>query len=216
MFFYFARLHQKYLQRIYPIVIFSFDEPLRAEKHVYTVEFPDWQVLEFRFRAIQLNRLNWRDYLNQANPVAAALMSKMKIAQSDRPKVKAECLRVLVTLRLNPAKTRLISRFVDTYLRLNPVEEQKFQVEIDKMELVERETIMQITTSWEEKGIERGLQRERSLILRLLTRRVGQLPEAVLAQVNELPIEQLEALGEALLDFADLSDLQMWLESEVV
>jgi predicted transposase/invertase (TIGR01784 family) len=25
MFFYFARLHQKYLQRIYPIVIFSFD-----------------------------------------------------------------------------------------------------------------------------------------------------------------------------------------------
>jgi hypothetical protein len=173
------------------------------------------------FYSIQLNRLNWRDYLNQANPVAAALMSKMKIAQSDRPKVKAECLRVLVTLRLNPAKTRLISRFVDTYLRLNSVEEQVFQTEVDKMELVERETIMQITTSWEEKGIEKGIeqgarQEARSLILRLLTRRVGQLPEAILAQVNELPIEQLEALGEALLDFVDLSDLQAWLASEVV
>jgi heme oxygenase len=75
---------------------------------------------------------------------------------------------------------------------------------------------MQITTSWEEKGIERGLQRERSLILRQLTRRVGQLPETILAQVNDLSVEQLEALGEALLDFVDLSDLQAWLASEVV
>ena len=31
MFFYFARLHQKYRQRIYPIVLFSFDEPYREE-----------------------------------------------------------------------------------------------------------------------------------------------------------------------------------------
>jgi hypothetical protein len=38
-------------------------------------------VLEFRFRAIQLNQLNWRDYINSQNPVAAALMSKMKIAK---------------------------------------------------------------------------------------------------------------------------------------
>lgn len=27
MFFYFARLYQKYLQRVYPIVVFSFDAP---------------------------------------------------------------------------------------------------------------------------------------------------------------------------------------------
>ena len=43
MFFYFARLHQKYLQRIYPIVIFSFDEPYREEANQYTVEFDDFQ-----------------------------------------------------------------------------------------------------------------------------------------------------------------------------
>jgi hypothetical protein len=44
--------------------------------------------------------MNWRDYLNQPNPVAAALMSKMKIAKTDRPKVNAECLRLLVTLKV--------------------------------------------------------------------------------------------------------------------
>lgn len=66
------------------------------------VEFDDLKVLKFNFRSIQLNRLNWRDYLDQANPVAAALMAKMRIAVGDRPKVKAECLRLLITLRLAP------------------------------------------------------------------------------------------------------------------
>jgi Putative transposase, YhgA-like len=114
MFFYFARLHQKYLQRIYPIVIFSFDEPYREEPNRYSVEFEDLKVMEFNFFPIQLNRLNWRDFLNQCNPVAAALMAKMKIDVADRPRVKVECLRLLATLRLDPARSQLISGFVDT------------------------------------------------------------------------------------------------------
>jgi Putative transposase, YhgA-like len=127
MFYYLARLHQNYVKDIYPIVIFSYDEPYRAEQDTFKIEFPALKVLEFRFRAIQLNRLNWRDYIDRPNPVAAALMAKMKIAKRDRPKVKAECLRLLVTLKLDPAKTRLISKFVDTYLRLNDREERTFQ-----------------------------------------------------------------------------------------
>jgi hypothetical protein len=85
-------------------LIFSFDTPKRAEPDTYKVEFPDRKVLEFNFATIQLNRLNWRDYIDRPNPVAAALMAKMNIAKPDRPKVKAECLRLLVTLRLDPAK----------------------------------------------------------------------------------------------------------------
>ena len=46
-------------------------------------------------------------------------MAKMKLAERDRPKVKAECLRLMVTLRLDRARMRLIAGFVDTYLRLN-------------------------------------------------------------------------------------------------
>ena len=49
-------------------------------------------------------------------------MAKMKIAPQDHPKVKAECLRLLATLSLDPARMQLISGFVDTYLRLNPAE----------------------------------------------------------------------------------------------
>lgn len=108
MFHYFARLDEKYRLPIYPVVIFSFDEPLREESEQYSVSFPDRHVLDFSFVSIQLNSLNWRDFLQQPNPVASALMAKMNIATSDRPKVKLECLRMLVTLKLDPARTQLI------------------------------------------------------------------------------------------------------------
>ena len=213
MFFYFARLHQKYLQRIYPIVIFSFDEPYREEANQYTVEFDDFKVVEFNFKMIQLNRLNWRDFINQQNPVAAALMSKMRIEPAERPRVKVECLRLLATLKLNPARTRLISGFVDTYLRLNVQEEQVFQETVGTLEGTEREGIMQIVTSWMEQGIAEGKTEEaRSLVLRQLTRRLGTLPATAEAQVQALALPQLEALGEALLDFSALSDLTEWLQ----
>jgi Domain of unknown function (DUF4351)/PD-(D/E)XK nuclease family transposase len=215
LFFYFAKLHQEYLQRIYPIVIFSFDEPYRPEPAAYTVEFDDLQVLTFNYRVIQLNRLNWRDYLTQANPVAAALMAKMRIDPAERPQVKVECLRLLATLRLDPARTTLISGFVDTYLRLSEREEQVFQAEVGRIEPSAREGVMEIVTSWMERGIEqereRGMQREQALIVRLLQRQVGELPEALRRRVENLAIDQLEALGEALLAFTGLPDLERWL-----
>ncbi|GAP99745.1 DUF4351 domain-containing protein [Leptolyngbya sp. NIES-2104] len=215
IFFYFARLHQKFLLRIYPIVIFSFDQPYREEPHTYTVEFPNWKVLEFNFKSIQLNRLNWRDFLNQPNPVAAALMSKMRIAIADRPRVKVECLRLLATLQLDPARTRLISGFVDTYLKLNAIETQAFQAEIAKIEPERREGVMQIVTSWMQEGIDQGIARERSLVLRLLTKRVGTLSSEVRDRIDQLSIEQVEALGEALLEFGSLTDLEAWLSQSL-
>jgi hypothetical protein len=64
---------------------------------------------------------------------------------------------------------------------------------------------------WEREIFEQGIERERSLILRQLARRVGELPSQVRSQVEKLPIEQAEALGEALLDFSSLEDLTHWL-----
>jgi len=179
MFTYFARLHQKFALPVYPIVIFSYDRPQKEAIRQYKIEFPDLKVLEFNYQVVQLNRLNWRDFLNQDNPVAAALMAKMKIAPRDRAKVKAQCLRLLVTLRLDAARMQLISGFVDTYLNLNSSEEIEFQQEISTFIQPEQEGVMQITTSWMrrgleqglEQGLERGLARERNLIVRLIKRK---------------------------------------------
>ncbi len=55
---------------------------------------------------------------------------------------------------------------------------------------------------------------ERLIILRLLPRKVGALPEPMRLQIEALSISQLEALGEALLDFSSLSDLETWLTEQ--
>jgi hypothetical protein len=65
-----------------------------------------------------------------------------------------------------------------------------------------------------EQGVRQGLERERSLILRQLNRKVGALSPQTLEQVNSLSIEQLEALGEALLDFGAIADLAQWLATQ--
>ena len=66
-----------------------------------------------------------------------------------------------------------------------------------------------------QEGLEEGLQEGKAqeaakVTLRLLTRRCGPLSEATTAQIQALPVEQLESLADALLDFqspADLSSL---------
>lgn len=201
---------------IYPIVIFSYDRPQKEAVSYYKVEFPDLEVLKFQYRVIQLNRLNWRDFLEQKNPVASALMAKMKIAPEDRPRVKVECLRLLATLRLDPARMQLISGFVDSYLKLNEAETRQFVEQIAKIKPEEKEEVMQIVTSWMEEGIEIGLDRGRQegrgegkleLLLAQLTRRFGELESDVKARIFKLTLTQLDMLGLEMLDFASVADL---------
>jgi Domain of unknown function (DUF4351) len=228
MFNYFSQLHRIYQLPVYPIVIFSHRSPreegdpcgICEAARTYKVEFSDWEVLRFNYRAIRLNHLNWQEYAQLRNPVASALMAKMKMKRQERPIVKLECLKQMARLRLNPAQTRMISGFVDTYLTLEGQEEAVFQAELDRIEPSQKEVVMEVVTSWMQKGIERGIEQgiergiergERSLILRQLNRRVGSFPRVIQAQVEALPLNQLESLGEALLDFTSLADLENWL-----
>jgi predicted transposase YdaD len=54
---------------------------------------------------------------------------------------------------------------------------------------------------------------ERELLLRLLTRKFGAIASPIQEQICLLSVDQLESLGEALLDFSDLADLVAWLEA---
>jgi len=52
-----------------------------------------------------------------------------------------------------------------------------------------------------------------SLLVRLLTKRFGKLSDRHLTQISVLELTQLEELAEALLDFASITDLDLWLEN---
>jgi predicted transposase YdaD len=86
------------------------------------------------------------------------------------------------------------------------------------MKQLEQERTMSYITTGERIGYERGKEEgkqegEQTLVLRQLQRRVGELPQEVQRQIQTLSLEQLEALGEALLDFAAIEDLLNWLEA---
>jgi len=58
-----------------------------------------------------------------------------------------------------------------------------------------------------------GLQEgEANLVIRQLRRRLGELPESQSSQIKSFPISKLEDLGEALLDFQGIDDLDDWLQ----
>ncbi len=64
-----------------------------------------------------------------------------------------------------------------------------------------------------QEALQEGRQEgERSLILRQLTRRMGELTPEVRSQVQTLSLQQLEALGDELFDFSKPADLIHWLK----
>jgi len=233
MFRYFARLTERYDLPVYPVVIFSYDAPQVAAPDLFQVSFPGKNaskemVLRFRYKVVQLNRLPWRRFVRQENPVASALMAKMKMRPEDRPRVKLECLRLLASLKLDPARARLIGVFVDSYLELSAAEMARYERTLSGLAPAEREETMELMTSWERDGLTRGMaegitqgitegitqgitEGKEALVVRLLRRRLGAVPEGAEVRLGLLSADQLDDLGEALLDFTTVSDLEQWL-----
>ena len=151
MFIYFSRLYEKYRRKILPVAIFSYDQE-RDEPDTFQIGFSFLEVLRFQFYKLELKKLNWRHYIDSNNPAAAALLSKMGFKPGERVRVKLEFMRMLARLKQDPARTELLGGFFETYLKLNREEEEQLYHELGKIDKKEADTIMQITTSWHEKG----------------------------------------------------------------
>ncbi|WP_373543094.1 DUF4351 domain-containing protein [Chamaesiphon sp.] len=55
----------------------------------------------------------------------------------------------------------------------------------------------------------------KSLILRMLTRKLGMLDPNSIDLINNLNLEAIESLGNALLDFNTTTDLTTWLDKSL-
>jgi predicted transposase YdaD len=86
--------------------------------------------------------------------------------------------------------------------------------EVDAMleiELQQTRVYREAVAEGEAKGLEIGQQQERALVFKQLGRKLGKLPTQLEQQVAALSIDRVESLGEALLDFATITDLETWL-----
>jgi hypothetical protein len=219
---YYCAIFEKHGVPVYPIVVYSHDTPRKKQPDVYRIGFPDGEVLRFHYRVVQLNRLSWRRFTKARNPVASALMSKMKIAPRDRPRVKLECLRLMVTLKLDRARMKLIASFIDAYLTLSKAEEERFARSLERSDLQpkQREEIVEYVTSWEQRGLEKGLQQGleqglergtealRQVLLEILASRFGDLHGETVARIQAIrSLDELERLTHRALTVASVADL---------
>ena len=86
-------------------------------------------------------------------------------------------------------------------------------------ETEDREIIMRLAPLYQqdrdlavqEGKIEGKIEGETLLIIRQLNRRIGEINSELIAKIQKLSLEKLEMLGEELLDFTKLDDLESWL-----
>ncbi|WP_414529469.1 DUF4351 domain-containing protein [Nodularia chucula] len=91
-----------------------------------------------------------------------------------------------------------------------------------ELEADDRELIMRLEPLYQrnreqakEEGRQEGRQEgEQQLIIRLLNRRIGEIDALLIERIAGLSIEQLENLGEALLDFSSVADLETWFNQQ--
>jgi hypothetical protein len=82
----------------------------------------------------------------------------------------------------------------------------------------QKEDVMQIVTSWEQRATERERSasqiRQGNLLVRQLERKLGKVPVRLEAAVMGLSSELMDDLGLAFLDFEGVDDLKVWIKGK--
>ena len=210
---YLALLYKDHGLLVYPIVLYSYDEPYRPEPDTIRFDFPNKSVLIFNYEVIQLNRLDWKDFVDSQNPIASALMAKMKIHPKDKAIAKAACMKMMLSLELSSEESALIAGIIHAYIRLTPAESVLFDRATSEFDPALKEKAMLLTNPWEEKGMERGsITEAQRLTLRFIGRRFGDIPENLEGRIRRLSLQPLKDLHDSLFDFSQLSDVEEWLK----
>jgi predicted transposase/invertase (TIGR01784 family) len=200
---YWVRLKRQYWCHVEQVVIFL---KYSTSEAVFTNEFEDVNT-RHRYRVIRLWEEDPTPLL--ANP---ALLPLATLAKTDSPNALLEQVVAQVDMIEEPRQRGNLSACVAVLAGL--------RFEENLIRQLFREEIMQESVIYQQilqKGLQQGLQQGKqeeasSLIVRQLTRRFGTVNSQNQEQIQALSINQLEELGEALLDFSSVTDLFSWLD----
>jgi Domain of unknown function (DUF4351) len=203
------------------------DESQTWRPQSYRQEYPDSSI-DFRFGTVKLIDFlsGWEALEQNPNPFAVVAMSHLRMMETRlnaqrRKTWKLALIRGLYDRGLDRQDILNLYKFIDWVMLLPKGLEKTFWQELRAFE--EERKVTYVTTGerigfeqgalqGRQEGIQQGIQEgELTLILRQLSRRVGEIAPDVEAEVRALSLTKLEALGEALLDFSQPSDLRDWL-----
>ena len=185
---------------------------------------------EFRYHLCDLSRYRDED-LPPDGLLASALLLLKHIFRRSLKKLLPEAIRRgLGRNPIAPGDAEYIRTALIYLLQTNKVSEREFLTAFRQViqekgipmteNFIDR-WINQGRTQGMQQGVQQGMQQgvqqgvqqgEVNIVMRLLKRRLGELPASAETRIQNLPIASLEQLSEALLDFQETGDLTAWLK----
>ena len=237
MFVYHYRIFDSYGQRVISLAVLTDeDSRWRPSKFSYNLFGTG---IELNFRAVKLldYAAHWTALEANPNPFALVVMAHLKSLQTrqqvqQRYNWKWNIARALLQRGYDAEAVRQLFRFIDWVLTLPEELERKLDHELivyrkeHKMEYIsgfERRAMERSMQEGLQKGLQKGLQQGvqqgrqeqgAAMALRLLHRRVGEIKPTIAKRIASLPLAQIEALTDALLDFSTVGDLNKWLREQ--
>jgi hypothetical protein len=226
---YFLLDWREYKIPVYPIAVLSYKHVRPFTRAPLELSFPNKKVLFFDFDVIDLPRMDARSYVKLKNPAALALAARMKMNPQDRVSLARDFFLNLARTKIGREEKDLVAGFFSNYRKLSGQESLQLEEELSKVKpRYAREAVMNLTNPFIELGKQRGIvegrqkgivegrqegivQGQTELVLKQITRHLGVPSPAHEKAIRKLSAEKIEALGEALLDFAAPADLAHWL-----
>jgi hypothetical protein len=188
-------------ERVVPVVIFLRSGGVQralvlgGDQHTY---------LSFHYLACELAALPFERYRDSDNLVARLNLPNMRYASARRVEVYAQAVRGLRTLEPDPDKQLKYLEFVDIYSGLDEEERARYQQEYPE----EAEMMSGFAERFIEQGLQQGLQRgEAQMLLRLLARKFGEVPEGVRRRIEGADAETLLVWSERVLTAERLEEV---------
>ncbi len=212
MFEYYGLMRLLYAQPVLPLALLLQPQAGGLHWHNYKETLFGHELVRFRYGQVGLRDLPADEYIKRDDPVAAALSVMMKPGVKLRGRarwMKLAELKITALLKVNESDLTIgdkqfLMSMVETYL---PNESLPVDIRGEVMEALADVELMwheQIEQKGIEKGIQQGKQqRTQELILRLLRKKFGRVPEVVVQKVQV--IDDVDIL-EQLFDEALMAD----------
>lgn len=162
----------------------------------------------------QVERLYLEDLLYQDDLSPNLALLRLIVTPKDQAGLAARKILNSVSteaefqLKLDLVESILVNKFTQLTL-----EEIQKMLNLKETDITQTRFYQEVLEIGEKKGLQQGVQQgEANLTIRLLKRRCGNLTAIQEQKVRSLSISQLESLGEALLDFPNMSDWENWLQ----
>ncbi len=204
---YYLRLKRKFPERtIQQVVIYLKRTASNLVKQTsYTTP-----VMTHQFRVIRLWEEPVEVFLSTPGLLPYAVLSRA----SDKESVLAQVVSELEQITDPREQSNLVA--ATSILTGLELEEQTIRQLLRSPIMLESTMYQAILREGRAKGLELGLTQGRTvegktLVLKQLTRKLGKLSPELNTKVSALSLEELEALGETLLDFTRVEDLASWL-----